>query len=97
MLLSWCLTALSSFLLCHFELLPMPFVYQADAMGFQAPCPLGFWMLSLSTVASLLLPLASAPWMPTSRLQEDEVHCPLVASTTCFLDVACIHQAHMTT
>jgi len=80
--IAWVLTVFGAFWLCVFDLLPMPFFYEVNALGFKAQCPLGFWMLVLGMVASLLTPLASA-YIPSH----------ISMSPVCFVDVACIHQA----
>ncbi|CAJ1327441.1 unnamed protein product [Effrenium voratum] len=79
---SWACTVLIFCALCLLDILPMPFFYRAEILGFNALCPLGPWLLfpgSLVPALSIFL----WPSMP-------EVGC--LRSECCFLDVVSIHQ-----
>ncbi|CAE7657252.1 amt-3 [Symbiodinium pilosum] len=75
---SWVFLVTSTFILCVTGVLPLPFIYQANLLGFQGVCPLGCWILLGGTLGPALVSLVSL-YFPCR-------------SPICFVDVACIHQ-----
>ena len=59
--------------LCLYDVLPMPLTYRATIMGFDEVCPMGFWIISCSCVATGL-GLLSTPLWPERREGQDMSH-----------------------
>ena len=74
----WCMGVFTSFVLCAWDILPMPLSYHSTLSS--ETYPMGFWIVSCSTL-STFFGLMSAPYWP-DRCCND----------TCFIDVASIHQ-----
>ncbi|CAE7622848.1 amt-3 [Symbiodinium sp. CCMP2592] len=77
---AWLFCIFMSFVLCITDVLPLPFVYQANLLGFTELCPMGCWILC----SGLLGPLLASVFY---------IYLPCCTSPVCFVDVACIHQA----
>ncbi|CAK9030956.1 unnamed protein product [Durusdinium trenchii] len=80
MVMVWATTTALVFVLCLLDFLPLDWSYEAEALGDLVECHLGFWILALSMIASLLALLVS-PYLPELWISE-----------ACFLDAASINQ-----
>lgn len=79
LLVSWLLAISVAFVLSVTRILPMPFIYEANLVGFTALCPFGCWILCFGIFLPLLLSAVL-------------LHLNCHRSPLCFVDVACIHQ-----
>mmetsp|Transcript_32313 Transcript_32313/g.69852 ORF Transcript_32313/g.69852 Transcript_32313/m.69852 type:complete len:565 (-) Transcript_32313:225-1919(-) len=81
MLTSWAIVATLVFFLCFFDVLPLDWRYDAEALGDIVQCQLGPWIVGFSMPACLL-GLLLAPYLPEVSL----------IAGTCFFDAVSIHQ-----
>lgn len=80
LLVSWIVVVLVTFVLTVEDVLPTPFVYQPNFMGFTEVCPMGCCILAAGSFIPTLLAVV---WL--------HLPCPSL-SPLCFVDVACINQ-----
>ena len=77
---SWLCVVTVAFVQGAFGLVPLPFTFHADTLGFKADCPYAPWAWLSGTLA-VLISLFLFPYC-----------CCASCSPTCFLDVASVHQ-----